>query len=51
MEIIPLQNFREIIAVGNGHKDAHVHDIVIDIYHNGRERLFIIRLGPRKTLK
>ena len=23
----------------------------IDIYHIGRERLFIIRLGPRKTLK
>ena len=23
----------------------------LDFYHNGRERLFIIRLGPRKTLK
>jgi len=22
-----------------------------DNYHNGRERLFIIRLGPRKTWK
>lgn len=51
MEVIPLQNFREIIAVGNGHTDAHACDIVTDIYHNGRERLFIIRLGLPKNLE
>ena len=37
--------------MGNGQTDAHACDIVTNIYHNGRERLFIIRLGPPKNLE
>ena len=37
--------------MGNGQTDAHACDIVTDIYHNGRERLFIIRLGLPKNLE